>query len=172
MIDGARKRAQVLVLISPYASRVPQRGETQMGSLKPAILGTLKAAAALSAVTLAPALTQAVISEPSQNKGQGTPTPIRTTSAARTPPPGRAIRRSALRCGGGRASTLPRRTCTDISYFSELLSDANFELSLPPVPFTLEMIASEIPAAMSRRFRRREISSSLFIAVASASPGA
>src|SRR4029077_5060126 len=80
-------------------------------------------------------------------RGRATPTLIPTTSAARTPPPGRAIRRSSLRREGGRAGTRPRRI--DINYFSELLSDANFELSLPPIPFTLEMITSEIPAAIS-----------------------
>jgi hypothetical protein len=49
-----------------------------------------------------------------------------------------AIRRSSSRREGGRAGTRPRRI--DINYFSELLSDANFELSLPPIPFTLDLI--------------------------------
>src|ERR1700690_3849320 len=69
------------------------------------------------------------------------------------PRPGQAIRRlasSAPRrpsvCTGG---MLPHRASTDERYFSELLSDANFELSLPPIPFTVEMITSEIPAAIS-----------------------
>ena len=44
---------------------------------------------------------------------------------------------------------LPHRASTDERYFSELLSDANFELSLPPIPFTVEMITSEIPAAIN-----------------------
>ena len=37
--------------------------------------------------------------------------------------------------------------CND--YFSELLIDVNLELSLLPIPLTMEMITSEIPAAIS-----------------------
>ena len=149
---GTEARSGFGVILA-YASRMPQRGETQMANFKMAILGTLGVAAArrwrgpsFPSPVAAPCFTPMPIA---RIRGRATPTPIPTTSAARTPQPGRAIRRSALRREGGRASTLPRRTCINISYFSELLSDANFELSLPPIPFTVEMIISEIPAAIS-----------------------
>jgi|SRR5580700_5090792 hypothetical protein len=61
-----------------------KRGEIQMANFRTAILGIVGAGAALSAITMAPALAQAVISEPGycafyypnancQNKGPGNP---------------------------------------------------------------------------------------------------
>jgi hypothetical protein len=49
-------------------------------------------------------------------------------------------------CTGG---VLPQCACIDGRHSSELLSEVNFELSLPPTPLTAEMIASEIPAAIN-----------------------
>ena len=42
----------------------------------------------------------------------------------------------------------PAYRTPNTSYFSELLIDVNFVLSLVPIPFTTAMIASAIPAAI------------------------
>jgi len=155
-----------------------------MANFKMAILGTLGAAAALSAVTTAPALAQAVISEPGycaffypnancQNKGPGNPY---------TDPNYQRGQNAAAWQGDQTVGVAPRRRARKphcrYQRLQRIIERRELELSLPPIPFTLEMITSEIPAAISPYSIAVAPDSSarnffsIFIAVASPSRGA